>query len=220
MQIYQDRQIAGRLLANLLTSFQEKENTLIMALPRGGVPLGFELAICLRLPLDIFLVRKLGVPGQAELAMGAITIDDVCVFNQEIIQALQIPQDSIHQEIDRQKKILAERNNLYRKNKPLPKLADQSIILVDDGLATGATMRAAVNTIKLYNPKQIIIAVPVAPTDVCEQLAHEVDEIVCLQTPEPFYGVGNWYRNFEQVTDDEVINLLYDSRLKHLSEVN
>jgi len=215
MQIYRDRQQAGQLLAELLTSYQAQLNTLVLALPRGGVPVGYEVARILQLPLDVFLVRKLGVPRQEELAMGAIAMGDICVFNQDVIQTLHIPQTLIHHEIDRQKQVIAERNQLYRQNRPAPKLNDKTVILVDDGLATGATMRVAVRAIKLQAPKQIIVAVPVAAADSSQSLAHEVDEVISLQIPEPFYGVGRWYTNFNQTTDAEVIDLLNKSIIKH-----
>jgi putative phosphoribosyl transferase len=215
MIIYRDRRQAGKRLAELLMGYKAQPNTLILALPRGGVPIGYELAQALKLPLDIFLVRKLGVPGQEELAMGAIAIGDHYVFNQEIIHALQIPQFIIHQTIDKQKQIIAERNQIYRSNRPAPELKGKTIILVDDGLATGATMRVAVAAIQQQESEKIIVAVPVAAPETCQQLAKEVDEVVCLQTPEPFYGVGRWYENFNQTTDAEVIDLLKHALLPH-----
>lgn len=221
MEVFQNRQQAGQKLASLLLSHKHKPNTIILALPRGGVPVGFELAQTLELPIDVFLVRKLRVPGQEELAMGAVAINDICVFNKDIIEALQIPQELIHQEIDKQKAIIAVRNQLYRANRPAPDLTGKTVILVDDGIATGATLRAAVNAIKLQTPNQVIIATPVAAVDSCNTLAHEVDEIICLQTPEPFHGVGYWYKDFSEVSDAKVIELLnqadfYNMKVKYV----
>jgi len=205
---FTDRYEAGLKLSQLLTSYSQKPNVIVLALPRGGVPVGYTLAKNLRLPLDVYLVRKLGVPGQPELALGAIALDNTCVFNQDIIQVLEISQTSIHAEIDIQKQLLAKRNELYRQNRSAPRLMEQTIILVDDGLATGASMRVAISALKLQNPKEIIVAVPVAPASVCQQLAMEADEVICLQTPQPFHSVGTWYENFTEVSDDEVIELL------------
>ena len=205
---FTDRYEAGLKLSQLLTSYSQKPNVIVLALPRGGVPVGYTLAKNLRLPLDVYLVRKLGVPGQPELALGAIALDNTCVFNQDIIQVLEISQTSIDAEIDIQKQLLAKRNELYRQNRSAPRLMEQTIILVDDGLATGASMRVAISALKLQNPKEIIVAVPVAPASVCQQLAMEADEVICLQTPQPFHSVGTWYENFTEVSDDEVIELL------------
>lgn len=218
MQIYQNSHQAGQLLAELLRSYQAQPHTIVLALPRGGVPVGYEIARSLQLPLEVFLVRKLGVPKQEELAMGAIAMDDICVFNQDIIQTLQISQTLVHREIDKQKRVIAERNQLYRQNRPAPQLTNKTIILVDDGLATGATMRVAVRAIELQTPKQIIVAVPVAAADSCQLLAQEVDEVICLQVLAPFYGVGRWYKNFNQVTDAEVIDLLNKNAIKYPPE--
>lgn len=208
MKAYYDRRQAGQQLAQFLMNYKGQDNTLILALPRGGVPVAFEVALALSLPLDVLLVRKLGVPHQEEVAMGAIAFDDTCVFNRPIIDTLNIPQQDIEAEISKQKNILTERNKLYRHNQPPPKILDKTIILIDDGLATGATMRAAVNAVKTFNPKQIIVAVPVAAADTCQALAQEVDELVCPLKPTLFYAVGAWYQNFPQTTDEEVIDLL------------
>jgi putative phosphoribosyl transferase len=212
MQTYLNRHTAGRMLADLLPSMTKRENTLVLALPRGGVPIGYELATALCLPWDIFLVAKLRVPGQTELALGALAWEDICVFNQSIIQSLHISQTAIHEEIDRQKQVLQERNRVYRQGLPVLALRDKTIILCDDGLATGATMRAAAAALRLQNPAQIIVAVPVAAADSCQQLSQEVDEVVCLQMPQDFHSVSEWYQNFAQVSEQEVVELLQQSK--------
>jgi len=179
-----------------------------LALPRGGVPVGFALTRILRVPLDVFLVRKLGVPGHEELAMGAIASGGVQVLNAEVINILRIPNDLIkvvaateQQEIDR-------RERQYRDGRPTPEIREQTVILVDDGLATGATMRAAVTAVRHHQPARLIVAVPTAAPETCAELRAEADEVVCAMTPEPFYAVGKWYADFTQVTDAEVRDLL------------
>ncbi len=208
MDKFPNRAIAGQLLASKLAGFADQANTIVLALPRGGIPIGFEVSTSLNLPLDAFLVRKLGVPGQEELAMGAIAMGDVCVLNDDIVQGLGISQAAIAAATQAEREELARRNQLYREGKPPPVLKDQTVILVDDGLATGATMRAAVTAINAMQPKKVIIAVPVSAADTCHAFEDEVDDVICLATPEPFYAVGMWYDEFPQTSDEEVIGLL------------
>lgn len=211
MVIFRDRIDAGQQLAAKLKRYEQRKNTLILALPRGGVPVAFEVARALQLPLDVFLVRKLGVPGQEELALGAIAMGDIEVLNQDVVEPLGISRDIIDRVKQEQVKILQQRNLLYRENRPFPSLRKKTIILIDDGIATGATIRAAIMAIKKLGGEKLIVAVPVAPASTCHDLKNIVDEIYCLQMPEPFYAIGNWYHDFSQTTDDEVRRLLYDS---------
>lgn len=205
---FNDRSHAGQLLAKQLNHYQNQPDTLILALPRGGVPVAFEIAKALHLPLDVYLVRKLGVPGHPELAMGAIANGDVTVFNSEIINALTITREELQAVIAAERQELRRRQQRYRHiNSPLS-IINKTIILVDDGLATGATMRAAIVALKKANPKKIIIAVPVSAPEICEQFKSITDEMICLLTPEPLYGVGMWYHSFPQTSDEEVIQLL------------
>ena len=206
--IFRNRLEAGQRLAKALKAYANKTNTLILALPRGGVPVAFEVAKALHLPLDLFLVRKLGVPGYEELAMGAIAMGDIEVLNTEVIEELKISRDVIDQVKVEQQAVLTERNKRYRGNRPPPTLSEKTIILIDDGIATGATMRAAITAIKKLGAEKIIVGVPVAPADTAETLRRDVDDIVCLETPEPFHAIGNWYFDFPQTSDEEVKALL------------
>lgn len=206
--LYQDRSEAGRLLAIKLTAYAHRRDVLVLALPRGGVPVAYEVAKALHAPLDVFVVRKLGVPGHEELAMGAIATGDVCVLNEEVVQMLHIPDSVIDAVATAERRELARREHLYRDNRPPPDVHDCIVILVDDGLATGATMRAAVAALRQQHPARIVVAVPVAAPSTCEELSAEVDEIICAQTPAPFFGVGYWYMDFSQTTDKEVYDLL------------
>jgi putative phosphoribosyl transferase len=211
--IFEDRRDAGRKLAAKLSEYEGRENVLILALPRGGVPVAFEAARRLSQPLDIFLVRKLGVPGREELAMGAIASGGVRVLNkEEVIDPLRIPDAVIDAVAEKERKELERRAEAYRNGRPEPVIEGKTIILIDDGLATGATMRAAAYAIKQQKPAKVVIAVPVSSPETCEEFEREVSEIVCAATPEPFYGVGKWYRDFSQTTDAEVRELLEKSR--------
>lgn len=205
---FRDRSDAGQQLASALSEYANKKNTLILALPRGGVPVAYEVAKKLNLPLDIFLVRKLGVPGQEELAMGAIALGDIEVLNNDIISYLHITRRAIDQVKEQELKVLNQRNRVYRGDRPLPDLKHKTVILIDDGVATGATLRAAITAIKRLGAEQLIIAVPVAPASFKTQFSSLVDKVVCLLTPEPFYAIGNWYQDFSQTEDDEVRKLL------------
>lgn len=206
--IYQNRQQAGQILADLLRAYRAQPGTIVLALPRGGVPIGYEIAKKLHLPWDIYLVRKLGVPGDEELAMGAIAMNGEVFLNPEIINNFQISQKQIEQVVAVQKQELKRRNQLYRHNRPLPELQNQTIILVDDGLATGATMLAAIQALKSYQPAEIIVAVPVGAEEICDLIEQKVDALICPLKPVELYGVGNWYQDFHQMEDDEVISFL------------
>lgn len=210
--VFKDRREAGRVLANRLTAYAGRPDVLVLALPRGGVPVAFEVAEALDAPLDVFLVRKLGLPGQEELAMGAIASGGVRVLNDYVVQALQIPKEVIDAIAAREQDELERRERAYRGNRPPPDVRGRTVILVDDGLATGATMRAAVAALRQERAGRIVVAVPVASPDVCAELGREVDEIVCLETPEPFYAVGYWYQDFSPTTDEEVRDLLERAR--------
>ncbi|MBI2801136.1 MAG: phosphoribosyltransferase [Gammaproteobacteria bacterium] len=205
---FADRASAGMALARALEPWRSAEGLLVLALPRGGVPVAFEVAVALDADLDLMLVRKLGTPGNPELAMGAIVAGDVRILNAEIIDALAIPTQAIDAEVARETRELARRTQVYRGDRALPTVAGRTLILIDDGIATGATMRAAVAALRSQRPLEIVVAVPVAPLDSIAQLRHEADAVVCLATPEHFGAIGYFYRNFTQVTDDEVRALL------------
>ncbi len=205
---FRDRREAGRLLAAPLTAYAHRPDVLVLALPRGGVPVAYEVARALGAPLDVFLVRKLGVPGHEELAMGAIASGGVRVLNQEIVRALRIPDEVIEAVAAQEQQELARRERLYRGDRPPPDVRERTVILVDDGLATGATMHAAVQALRQQQPARIVVAVPIAAPETCAELSGEVDDIVCAATPQPFHAVGLWYADFSQTTDDEVRDLL------------
>lgn len=208
---YANRKQAGHALANLLKKYTGHQDTLVLALPRGGVPVAYEMAMKLALPLDVFIVRKLGVPGHAEFAMGAIASGGVVVFNEDIVNSLQIKPAAINKILEAEEHELVRRELVYRGNKPYPELQGKTIILVDDGIATGYTMRAAVAALQQKNPAYIIIAVPVAARSTCHEMAQLVDEILCPLQPVNFYAVGLWYDDFSQTSDDEVIQLMRKS---------
>lgn len=207
-QGFEDRRDAGRRLAAKLHKYAHRQDVLVLALPRGGVPVGYEVAEALSAPLDVFLVRKLGVPGHEELAMGAIASDGIRVLNEDVLRALRIDPEQIEAVTAREERVLRERERDYRGDRPRPKIKGRIVILVDDGLATGASMRAAIQAIREQRPKRLVVAVPVAPPDACEQIAAEADEFVCALTPPVFYGVGMWYEDFSQVRDEDVQELL------------
>ena len=208
MQKYTDRHQAGKILAEQLKEYTKKPNVIVLALPRGGVPVAYEIAQALSVPLDVLVARKLGVPWHEELAMGAIASGGTVIFNQEILKDLDITQEEIEQVILAEKKELERREKTYRGNRPKANFTDKIIILVDDGIATGATMRAAIKALRTHKPQKIIIAVPVAAKDTYEQMTPLVDQIVCPVTPKEFYAVGTWYEVFDQTTDEEVFSLL------------
>lgn len=210
--IFADRQDAGQKLAEKLTEYAGRDDVIILALPRGGVPVAFEVAKKLNAPLDVFLVRKLGVPGHEELAMGAIASGGTRVLNQDVVGPLRIPEQTIDDVARVEQAELERRERAYRDDRPLPAVKDRAVILIDDGLATGATMRAAVAALRLLEPKELIVAVPVSAPETCDELRDEADTVVCAVTPRPFYGVGMWYSDFSQTTDEEVRDLLQSGR--------
>ncbi|MGR6034054.1 MAG: phosphoribosyltransferase [Candidatus Nitrosoglobus sp.] len=205
---FKNRIEAGRLLAEELKSYANRTDVLVLALPRGGLPVAFEVAQALGAPLDLMLVRKLGVPRQEELAMGAIAAGGTKVLNQDLVKSLNISDAALEAVISKEKRELERREHTYRGDRPVPEVGNRCVILIDDGLATGATMKAAVLALRQQQPAQIIIGVPVAPPDTVEELRKEADEIICLATPEPFYAIGTWYVDFSQTSDEEVRTLL------------
>ncbi|MEA2272370.1 MAG: putative phosphoribosyl transferase [Solirubrobacteraceae bacterium] len=205
---FRDRADAGRELARHLADYAGRDDVIVLGLPRGGVPVAAEVARALRVPLDVFLVRKLGVPGHDELAMGAIASGGVRVVNQEVVDAARVTAEEIDAAARRESLELGRREAAYRGDREPPQVAGRTVILVDDGLATGSTMRAAVEALKQQGAGRIVVAVPIAARSTCEELARHVDAVVCARTPEPFYAVGLWYDDFSQTTDDEVRELL------------
>jgi len=210
--IFKNRVEAGKILAERLTEYEGRPDLLVLALPRGGVPVAFEVAKALAAPLDVFLVRKLGVPGHEELAMGAIASGGVRVLNEDVIGPLRIGKETIDRVATGEQAELERRERAYRGDRLWPSVNDRIVILVDDGLATGSTMRAAVVALKQQRPKKLVVAVPIAAAETCIDLRDEVDAIICAVTPRPFFGVGRWYTDFSQTTDEEVRELLGRSR--------
>ena len=206
--IFKDRRDAGRKLAARLTHYADRGDVLVLALPRGGVPVAYEVAQELKAPLDVFLVRKLGVPGHDELAMGAIASGGVRVVNKDLVDYLRIPDQVIDEIAAVEQRELERRALAYRDDRPPPEIKDRIVILIDDGLATGATMRAAAASLRLQKPGRIVVAVPVSSPETCDELRSEVDEIVCAFTPQNLQGVGLWYEDFSQTSDEEVRELL------------
>jgi putative phosphoribosyl transferase len=215
MSRYQDRRHAGRVVAEALRHYAGRSDVVVLALPRGGVPVAYEVATRLGVPLDVFVVRKLGLPGHEEFAMGAIASGGVIVHNRELIEGLGIPKAAIERIVEAEQAELSRREQLYRAGRPPLDVTGRTVILVDDGLATGSTMRAAVAALRQRGARRIVVAVPIAAPSTCEELAEEADEIVCAATPEPFVAVGLWYANFEQTTDDEVRELLEAAAREH-----
>jgi predicted phosphoribosyltransferase len=206
--VFRDRTEAGRLLAKRLRTYADRPDVLVLALPRGGVPVALEVAQALGATLDVFVVRKLGVPGHEELAMGAIASGGVCVLNDDVVKTLHIPTWVLEAVASRELQELKRRERAYRGDRPAPEVRDRTVILVDDGLATGSTMRAAVAALRRLGPARIVVAVPTAAPSTCEEFRHEADDCVCDITPTPFHAVGLWYEDFSQTTDDEVRELL------------
>lgn len=215
---FNDRPHAGQLLATQLESYSHHPDAIVLALPRGGVPVGYAVAKALAAPLDVMLVRKLGVPGQEELAMGAVATGGQRVLADDVVQMLGIPDNVIETAARRELAEIERREKLYRSGRAPLQLQDRVVILVDDGLATGSTMLAAVHAARAGQPAKIVVAVPVGAPDTCSKLSGEADEVVCLRTPEPFYAVGLWYDNFTQTTDDEVIRLLDEAWQDHAAQ--
>jgi predicted phosphoribosyltransferase len=208
---FTDRREAGRTLARLLAAYRNSERAVVLALPRGGVPVAFEVACALHLPLDVFVVRKLGIPGHEEFAMGAIASGGVRVMNPDA-EVLRIPPEIVEEVAQRESRELMRREDRYRGDRPPLDLAGRIAILVDDGLATGSTMRAAVQAVRQLGPSRIVVAVPVASAEACEALRGEADEVICALTPQPFVAVGAWYLRFDQTSDEEVHELLDSAR--------
>ena len=204
---FRDRAHAGRLLAEKLAGLENHPDVVVLGLPRGGVPVAFEVAERLNAALDVFLVRKLGVPGHEELAMGAVASGQSCILNDDIIQSLKIPPEVIQRAVARELHELTKQERAFRLS-PQIELRGRTVILIDDGLATGATMRAAVTSARKRTPARVIVAVPVSAQDIYDRFKGLADEIVCVQTPGNFEGVGQWYENFTQTTDEEVRALL------------
>ena len=210
-QPYRDRRHAGAELAARLRHLKGRTDVVVLALPRGGVPVGYEVARAIEAPLDVFLVRKLGLPGHSELAMGAIASGGVRVLNDEVVSWYRIPQSAIDAVAHQEQKELERREREYRAGRTPLALKGRTVVLVDDGLATGFTMKAAVEALRAHAPGRIIVAVPVGSPDTCHEFADVADEIVCARAPEYFAAVGQWYRDFSQTTDEEVRNLLHDA---------
>ncbi len=208
MTEFADREEAGQRLAQELARYSNRDGVVVLGLPRGGVPVAFEVARELHVPLDVFVVRKLGVPGNPELAMGAIASGGVRVLNDGVVRRMNISQEAIERVVDRERAKLEEREEIYRGARPGLDLQDKTVLLVDDGLATGATMRAAVSALREHQPRRIVVGVPTAPPDTCAEFEEIVDEIVCLTIPRPFFGVGGAYVDFSQTTNQEVRELL------------
>jgi putative phosphoribosyl transferase len=207
-RVFNDRVEAGQVLAERLKHYADRLDVIVLALPRGGVPVAYEVAKALHAPMDVFIVRKLGIPGYEELAMGAVASGGARVLNDQVVRGLSIPDSVIDAVANWELRELERRERLYRGNRPPPDVRGKAVILVDDGLATGSTMLAAVQALRKLGPARIVVAVPVASLDTCELLNEYVEETVCATTPEPFYAVGLWYRDFSQTTDEEVRELL------------
>jgi len=212
---FADRIQAGRLLGKALRDYAGRSDVIVLALPRGGVPVAFEIVKAIRAPLDLLLVRKLGTPGQEELAMGAIAAGGMQVLNPDVVAGCGISEAGIEAVARRERAELERRNRAYRGDRPPPQVEKRCAILVDDGLATGATMRAAVKALRQRHPARIVVAVPVAPRETIDALEAEADDVVCLATPAPFMAIGCWYRDFPQTSDDEVRELLKQAAETH-----
>ncbi|MCS7056620.1 MAG: phosphoribosyltransferase [Thermoflexales bacterium] len=208
MRVFRDRSQAGRLLAQRLQRYQGRPDVIVLALPRGGVPVAYEIATELKVPLDVFIVRKLGVPGEEELAMGAIASGGVCVLSHDLIRALELSDEEVERVAAREWAELQRRERVFRGDRPFPSLEGRVVILVDDGIATGATMRAAIRAVRAHRPARISVATPVGAPQALEALQDEADELICLLSPESLMGIGAWYQDFRQLTDAEVLAYL------------
>jgi putative phosphoribosyl transferase len=209
---FRDRSEAGRVLAQQLTEYAGRDDVIVLALPRGGIPVGYEVAKALGAPLEVFVARKLGVPGHQELAMGAIASGGSAVLDQGLVRRLGVTQAQLDEAVTDETRELERRERAYRGDREAPDLRGKTVILVDDGLATGATMRAAALAVRDRQPARIVVAVPVAAEETCDQFRDVVDDVICAVTPKPFYAVGMWYEDFDQTTDDEVRELLERGR--------
>jgi putative phosphoribosyl transferase len=206
--IFHDRYDAGRQLAATLMPYAGRKDVIVLALPRGGVPVGFEVAQALGVPLDLLLVRKLGVPGQEELAMGAIASGGVRVFNPRVMEMVQPSDEVVDRITEKATRELERREQVYRNNRPLPDVRGRTVLLVDDGLATGSTMKAAITAVQNQEPASLVVAVPVCSSNTCDELRGQVDRVICLTAPDPFYAVGQCYQDFSQTTDAVVLELM------------
>jgi putative phosphoribosyl transferase len=206
--VFHDRRHAGRELAGVLGGYRQRSEVLVLALPRGGVPVGFEVAEALHAPLDVFIVRKLGAPGHEEYAIGAIASGGVRVLNQNVLRLLHIDEATVEEITRAEQRELERREQLYRGDRPAPEVRGRTVILVDDGLATGQAMLAAIKALKLQRPQRLVVAVPTAAAETCDDLRAEADDVICATTPEPFRAVGPWYEDFSQPSDEEVRELL------------
>lgn len=214
---FQDRIDAGHELAMVLAPrYANHGDVIVLGLPRGGVPVAYEIAIVLDAPLDVFVVRKLGLPGHEEFGIGAIASGGVRVVDESVLRAYGVDAETLEEITERERRELERRERLYRDDRPFPSLRHRTVILVDDGLATGSTMRAAVAALRAEAPHAIVIAVPVGASETCRAMADAVDDLVCLMTPEPFYAVGLWYENFDQTSDEEVHELLERAATRHV----
>jgi predicted phosphoribosyltransferase len=207
-QPFRDRTEAGQLLARQLAHYQQQPDVLVLGLPRGGVPIAYQVAQALGAPLDVFVVRKIGVPGHEELAMGALASGGVRVLNDDVVRHLALDSNTLDALTREEQQEVDQRERRYRGERPAAPLAGRTVILVDDGLATGATMRAAVAAVRQQQPARVAVAVPVAAPQVCDDMRQEADDVVCVATPPALGGIGAWYRDFSQTTDDEVRQLL------------
>lgn len=207
-RIFEDRQDAGRALAERFSDYAGRPDVIVLALPRGGVPVGAEVARALGAPLDVLVVRKLGLPGQEELAMGAIASGGVRVLNEEVVSLTGVPREVIDRVAEEEGRELERREAAYRGDRPPPDVAGRTVILVDDGIATGSTLRAAVEALRKQGPARIVVAVPTAPKAACEALGEVADEVICVTTPEPFFAISLSYRSFPQMSDEEVREIL------------
>jgi putative phosphoribosyl transferase len=210
-QAFVDRRNAGRTLATRLAKYAGRDDVIVLALPRGGVPVAYEVACALGVPMDVFLVRKLGTPGHRELAMGAIASGGVRVLNEEVVHWYGIPDSEIERISHEEQQELERRERAYRGERAAPDLTNRIVILIDDGLATGSTMRAGAQAVRAHRPARVVIAVPVGAPQTCAELGVVADEVICARMPEPFSAVGQWYLNFDQTDDDEVRDLLRQS---------
>lgn len=208
LRIFKDRRDGGEQLASKLKDYKDRKRVLVLALPRGGVVIGFEVASYINCPLDVIIIRKLGFPGQPELAIGAVSETGTVVLNESIISAYGVSEEYIQEEISRQKAVIEKRVNLYRKGQGIHDLKWKTIILLDDGAATGATMKAAISTLNVEGIEKLIVALPVAPPETAEELRQMADELICLETPDDFMAVGSYYLDFTQVTDKDVVKIL------------
>jgi putative phosphoribosyl transferase len=216
---FRDRREAGRALVPLLRAYVDRDDVVVLALPRGGVPVGYEIAMALRAPLDVFAVRKLGVPGREELAMGALAGAGDAVVDRALIEALGLSQKDVARVVDRERAELARRQILYRDHRPYPPIEGNVVILVDDGLATGASMYAAIDALRHLRPVRVVAAIPVAPPQTCRTLQQYADEIFCYETPDPFVAVSEWYEDFDQIDDAEVRRLLTDADMRRRTRI-